>query len=557
MNHSKQIDIQFNRFLFHLYVDYGTIKFEMNSLQQKIIRSYFHVNESNNIAVLIEAPGYNCESQGKLSANYTNFFLDFPIIETILDKTKIKSHIHIELLSSHTNIILNSTSNFRNEYSLNSIQNFTFLNRYLHRSNIQVSVTMLKMMYYRLFSFHSFIQYHQNFRAIQLWNGSIVLPSLFSSKPFLLNYKKDSQLFIQFFNWANLTRVLTNYHISTTFGLQLSIINNLSTKIHIHIEQDFIGRRLSLFIEIARNSIISLTINKKIRYEFISSPIDSLFVLKIIQLDTNETHILPIHYHTDNQTLIRIQIAFSKVFSSFVNDFILDISLKHHSLKLLCYIPLFRREFFSLTWHRYVQKDLFHFHGLIQMKILQRKRFFDYKYNWSCASFRLWKLSSRLIILSLDSIQFNLNLTNDYLWYGKWAIDFRLMLSNRRQLIKLNHRYHYTTYGSKFSFDLYLVNSHYDLDFNYYNSNYSIQGQFIKNKNKHKIFGYWNRTSNVLHLNIEQIKSITIITPTFIKSIVNVYKEQIGVLIERTTSHFTDDTRIVKVDKYRLESRLC
>ncbi|CAF3937265.1 unnamed protein product, partial [Rotaria sp. Silwood1] len=72
------------------------------------------------------------------------------------------------------------------------------------------------------------------------------------------------------------------------------------------------GRRLSLFFEIDRNWILSLTINKKNRYEFISSPIDSLLLLKRIHIDTNTSQILPINYYTDNQTLIRIEILFTK-----------------------------------------------------------------------------------------------------------------------------------------------------------------------------------------------------------------------------------------------------
>ncbi|CAF3461298.1 unnamed protein product [Rotaria sp. Silwood2] len=138
---------------------------------------------------------------------------------------------------------------------------------------------MMKMIHYQLFSLHSFIQYVQNSRILDLWNGSITVPSLFFSKLFLLHYKKDSQLFIQVFNWANLIQTSTNYEISTKFGFQLSIINELSTKIHIHLEQNLIGRRFSLFFEIDRNWIISLTVNKKIRYEFISSPINSPFAI--------------------------------------------------------------------------------------------------------------------------------------------------------------------------------------------------------------------------------------------------------------------------------------
>ncbi|CAF4612211.1 unnamed protein product, partial [Rotaria sp. Silwood2] len=218
--------------------------------------------------------------------------------------------------------------------------------------------------------------------------------------------------------------------------------------------------------------------------------------------------------------------------------------------KILCHIPLFKREFFSLTWDRYIKKELFHFHGLIQTKLLRRRRFIDYEYNWNLASFRFWTFDSGLRLFSFDPIEFNLNLTNDYLWYGKWAIDFYLKLSNNRQLIRFNHKYHYTTLRSNLLFDLQLINSHYDLDFNYYHSNYSIQGQLIKNKHKHSINGYWNTTANILQLDTEQMKSMTLITSTFIKSIIDIHHQKIGVLIEHTTNNFTNDTQIIECNPY-------
>ena len=114
--------------------------------------------------------------------------------------------------------------------------------------------------------------------------------------------------------------------------------------------------------------MISLILNKKIRYEFLSSPIDSVFLIKKINLNTNEISQLPINYYTDNQTLIRIEILFSKYFSIFINDFIFDISLKNHSLKLIFYIPLFKREFFSLIWKRYLKKEYPILFSLIHLK---------------------------------------------------------------------------------------------------------------------------------------------------------------------------------------------
>ena len=86
----------------------------------------------------------------------------------------------------------------------------------------------------------------------------------------------------------------------------------------------------------------------------------------------------------------------------------------------------------SLIWNRYLHEELFHFHGLIQMKILKRRRIFDYEYNCNLASIRYWTLNSNLILFSFDPIQWNFNVTNDYLWNGMWAIDRRMMLEIRR-----------------------------------------------------------------------------------------------------------------------------
>ncbi|CAF3728309.1 unnamed protein product, partial [Adineta steineri] len=546
----RQIQMQFNRYSFNFQINDRIIEFKLNYLNQKLLRSYFHINQSNFITTSLEIPGYHYESEGELFVNYTNFSLNLPIIETILEKTKKKSNIYLEFSSLQNNLILNITSNFRNEYSFKSIHNFTFHYNYFYQMDIQQSLTMTRLIHYQLLSFHLFTQYIKNSTILQLSNGSITLPSLFFSKPFLFNYERDVELFIQLFEWANLTRTSTSYNISTIFGLQLLAIHDFSTRIYIHFEQIILGKRYLLLFEIDRNWMISLIINKKIRYEFLSSPLNSLFLLKRINLDTNTTLTLPINYHTDNQTLIRIDIAFSKFFSKFINDFVLDISLKDHSFILYCHIPLFKREFFSLIWNRYVHKELFHFHGLIQTKFLRRRRFIDFDYNWNLASFRFWTLNSHITLFSLDPVQLNLNLTNDYLWYGKWAVDFRMMLSNRRELIRLNHKYHYTTFGSNLLFDLYLMNSHYDLDFNYYHLNHSIQGLFIKNKYKNEIDGYWNATTNTLQLNTQHMKSVTIITSTFIKSIIDRYHQKIGVLLERTEDSFTNDTQILECNPY-------
>ncbi len=137
MLNCKQIQIQFNRYSFTSQIDDRTIQFKMNYLNNKLLRSYFHINQSNYITTLLEIPGYHYESKGKLFANYTNFSLNLPITETILEKTKKKSNLQLEFSSIHNNLILNIKSNIRNEYSFNSIHNFTFYNNYLYQSNIR------------------------------------------------------------------------------------------------------------------------------------------------------------------------------------------------------------------------------------------------------------------------------------------------------------------------------------------------------------------------------------------------------------------------------------
>jgi len=84
------------------------------------------------------------------------------------------------------------------------------------------------------------------------------------------------------------------------------------------------------------------------------------------------------------------------------------------------------------------------------MKFLRKRRLIDYEYYWNLASIRFWTFNSHLIIFSFDPIQWNFNLTNDYLWNGKWAIDFWLLLGHRGELIRLNHKHHYRTLISKF-----------------------------------------------------------------------------------------------------------
>ncbi|UJR26422.1 hypothetical protein I4U23_007754 [Adineta vaga] len=541
--HFKQIHFHFNRYSFDSYIKYRTFELKIFYSNQKLLQTFLHLNQSNFITLIFEIPGYHYEGKGQLSTDYTNFSINLPIIE----RTKKNSNLQIEFLSFPNHLLFNLTSHFRHEYSFHSIHNLTFQSNYLFQTFIQQS---LKMSDYSLFSFHSFSQYMENSTILQHWNGSLHLPSIFVTKPFLFSYEKDSQFFMQIFEWTNLTRTSLNYHISTISGLQLIIINDFPTRIHIHFEQNILGKPYLLLFELDRNWMMSLIINKSIRYELISSPSNSSFSFKRIHLKTNQTQILPMNYYTDNQTLIRIEIAFSKFVSKFLNDFILDISLKNHTGKILCHIPLFKREFFSFIWNRYVQKEFFHFSGSFQLNVLRRRRWFDYHYNWNLASFRFWTLDSRLILFSFDPIQWNLNITNDYLWWGKWTIDYRMMLGNRRELIRLHHEYQYTTIQSNLIFDLYLINSHYDLNLTYNHSTHFIQGLFLKNQDKHEINGYWNTTGNLLHLNTLQMKSMTIITPTFIKSIIERHQEKIGFLFQRTTEQFKNDSEIIQCNPY-------
>lgn len=222
--------------------------------------------------------------------------------------------------------------------------------------------------------------------------------------------------------------------------------------------------------------------------------------------------------------------------------------MRNHSLKLSCHIPAFKREFLALTWSRSVQREVLHFHGLIEFKLLRRRHWLDLTYDWNLASIRSWTFETRLNALSFEPIHWSFNITNDYLWYGRWAVNFRMMLGTRRQLIGLHHQYHYTTAMSNLIFDLQLVNTRYDLDFNYYHSNHSIGGRLIKDRQHHPIDGYWNATANALHLNTPSMRSTSTITSTFIKSIVDAQHEKIGVLFERTTNQLTsNDSQIAQV----------
>ena len=79
---------------------------------------------------------------------------------------------------------------------------------------------------------------------------------------------------------------MNNYYLLTTFGFQLSIINDLTTKIYIHIEQNIIGKRYVFLIKIDRNSIISLTINNVRKFH--------LRAIRIISMQ-NHTTSPPMH----------------------------------------------------------------------------------------------------------------------------------------------------------------------------------------------------------------------------------------------------------------------
>ena len=527
IENGQQIRIGFNRYLLNSQINSQRIFLQINSSLEQILRMEIQRNQIDSIDVLIEFPGYRFTSQGKLIANYTNFTLDFPIIEN----EKSNSHIHLTFSCSPTHLLWNETSHFRNRYFIQSFWNLTFLHQYLSQFTIQSS---FKMLHYSIFSSHSSAQYLSNSTTIHAFNTSIILPSLFVSKPFRLTFERNSHLLIEFFQWGNITRRANHWNLSTIFGLDLFIINDLPLGMSLHLEQHFLGQRYLFIIQIDHHWMISFTFNGKIRYELLSSPLHSTIFIQRIDLPTNQIHRLPIHYYTDNQTLIRIEVLFSKYFSAFVNDFLLDVSWKNQTWKFICHIPFFRREFFLLTWQREVQSEFGHFQGVIETKFLRRRRLFDYQYDWNFASIRLWKFHSRLILFSFDPIQWNMNFTNDYLWNGIWIIHSRLILGHRRELIRFHHQYHYRTDLSNILFNLLLINSQYQLNLNYHHDNHSIDGVFGKNKDQYDLNGSWNRREKILKLNTQGIKSMTIIKSNYFQSIISKSDEKLGILFERS-----------------------
>ena len=539
IDNGQRLQFGLNQVLLRLDIHSRMVLLQINSSIHRILRMDIQRKQSDSIDVLFDIPDYRYSSEGKIIANYTNFTLDFPITEN----QKKHSHIHLIFSSFEDHLHCNLTSHYRNRYVFHSLWNVTFLRQYLSQFIVQSS---LKMHHYPLFSFQSFAQFLSNSTTLQSFNSSFTLPSLFVSRPFQLTFEKNSHLFIQLFEWANLSRLENHWNLSTIFGLQLSLLNDLPFGLSLHLEQRFLGHRYFFIVHIDRHWLISLTINRKIRYELLSSPVDSIIFIQRIDLPTNEIHRLPIHYSTDNQTLIRIEVLFSKYFSTLINDFLLDISWKNQTWKCLCHIPIFRREFFLFTWTRDVQQEFGHFQGTIEMKFLRRRRLFNYQYDWNIASIRFWQFDSRLILFAFDPIQWKMNITNDYFWNGFWMINTRLILGHHRELLRLDHQYHFRSLLSNLLFNLSLINSHYDLNLNYYHGNHSIDGLFVKNRERFQIDGYWNRTENLLQLNTQETKSMTIIRSNFFQSFVEKNDDQkLGILFERTSIHLNTDTQLV------------
>jgi len=561
INNWKRIEIQLNRLFANFDIQNRMINMKIEYLNQRLIEIHSNLNRSDDILIQLIIPGYSYQTNGKLLANYTNCSLDFPIFEN----SKQTSHIHFDFISLSNSLIFNLTSTLHNQYFLRSIQNLTFTNQFLSQLNHEFNLTMFE---YHLISSNLIINYFQNSTIVQLLNGSFHLPNLFVSKPFHFHYKKDSKIFLQLFHWANFTQIERNSHLQTSFGLHLFIRNNLPAKISFQFEQTIFNKRLVFLIEIDRNWMISLIVNQKFRYELVTSPMDSVFLIRQINLLTNQTRVLPIHYYSDSQTLIRIEIRFSKYFTRFMNDFLLDFSLKNHTLKLSSFIPLFKREFLSFVWIRSVQKELFHFSGSIQAKILHKRRLIDYDYDVNLASIRFWTFNSKLSLLSSKPIHWNLNLTNDYLWNGQWTIDFHLTSDQQQELIRLHHQYTYTTLISNLIFQLKLISTKYDLDFNYYHFNQTIGGLWKKNFEIHRITGDWNSTENSLSLNTETMKSKTILQPKLIKILIERLHQQIGFVFQRTRVNHSDilecnpyliiqsTARLLEIDYYTINDGL-
>lgn len=535
--------MQVNRLRLHAQIEYPTIQLTVNYSSQKLFRSYFRVNESKTILLSIETSKLYYRTEGRLSTNYTNFTLDLPIV----DQDEKQSHCLITFLADGTSLTFNLTSDHRQEYFLQLFHRFTFAHRYLAQSHTSI---LLEMMHYPLFVCNSSMEFEENSTVLQSWNGSMHLPPLFVSKPFVLVYKRHAPWFIQFFHWANLTRTWNRTELITPFGLKASMTNDVLKRISLRLEQVLLDKRLLFLFEIDRHWILSLVVNNRTRYELTFFSSESSVRLKHIDLGRNQVRQLTLNYSTDNETFFRTEIAFSKYFSAFINDFIVELSMKNHTLKFLCHIPLFRREFLSLTWKRHLHRDLFHFQGAIQMNLLRRRRIFDYDYQWNLASMALWTMKSRLAMFSLDPIEWTLDLNNDYLWSGKWVVDFRLILAARRELIRLHHEYHYHHLVSKILFDVILMNKRYDLALNYSHLNHSIRGQFIDNNGQHQIDGAWNSTDNLLLLNTQDMTSRTTITSNSIRTIVHQRLQKLGILIERSNDRFTQDTEILQVSEF-------
>jgi hypothetical protein len=513
----------------------------MTYADMKLFRFDIHRNQSRTICMSFETSNTYYNMNGTLVASYTDFLLDFPIVD---DKKKT-SHIQMYLSSTDTSLLFNVTSNYRREYFLSSFYHLTFLHRYIYRSCTQIRLHMIK---YQLFSWYALIDYQDNSTLIRFSNGSLHLPTLFVRKPLYWSFNNDSSWFIQIFHWANLTRTSTAMHLNSPFGLRISSINDLFTRISIDIEQHVFDQRLQWRLTIDHHWTVSLTIDRFIRYELMSIGSDSLLRLTRINLRNNQTHYLTLSYSTDNETLLHVQISFAKYFSTFINDFILDVSLRNRTLKCLCHLPFFKREFISFVWQRHMTSNFGYFHGSVQMNLLRRRRLIDYDYQWDLGSLTYWSLHSRLTVLSLNPIVWTWNFTNDYLWSGQWNIDFRLLLANHRELIRIYHYYRNNRLLSSIIFDIHLMNKHYYVNVNYSHLNHSIHGNFIRNNNQYPLYGIWSTKNSCLQLNTTDIISTTWFTSTSMKILVQTNEQKLGFLIESTNRQSTDDTDIDQVE---------
>ena len=539
----ERFDIRVNDFSLRSRMEPSKILFEIAARNTDYVRASIYLNHSGTIDVSMNLFGSQYQSAGQLTANYTNASVYFPIVS----KTAQPTHIRADFSSVEDDVTINVTSDLRHGYRFHAIQNFTFVHQYLARSFTELSFNWT---HYPLFTFHSLAYFLENSTVLQSCNVTMVPPSLFFPKPLLFHYQRDSQWLLQLFDWANLTRTNASYDLSTRVGLELTATKHALTRASLRLEEIFLGERVLVLVEFEHQWRMTLTLNRRIQYECISFPSNNSFLWRRTDLDTDQVHLLEAKYSNINQTGLRIELLLSKYFSSFVHDLILDMSMNNDTWTCRCFIPLFRREFFALTWQRSSQRPWLHFQGALQATLFRRRRLIDYEYDWNFASIHLWTIDSRLNSFSFDPLHWHFNLTNDYLWQGRWTTNGRLMAGAHRQLIRFHQMYLYTRSVSRMLVDLHVMLNHFELDVNYHHGNSSLQGHFKQNDYEHRIHGDWNSTLNRLRLDTQDMRTVTTLTSSSIKSIIERGHQRMGLFIERALNEFANDSDVLECNPY-------